>query len=144
MLSTTTKVNNSDPQCGIFIPSDLPNLSYSYSTPILRASLFSNVPDQFKGSRLKADAPEFVPTQFVAISTDSLTKQTATEMNVASTSTDSPTKQSTREAAKAQRQIEKDERKAASLAKKAGKKAAKQLDGAADGRLLLATDLHPY
>jgi len=144
MLSTTTKVKHSDPQCGIFVPSDLPNLSCTHSSPILRASLFSNVPDHFKGSRLKPDAPEFVPTQFFATSTDSLTKQTPTELNVASTSADSPSKQSTREAAKAQRQKEKDERKAASLAKKAGKKAAKQLDGAADGRLLLATDLHPY
>lgn len=66
------------------------------------------MPNSFKGSRLKPDAPEFVPSQ----------------MN--STPTDLP-KLNLNEAAKAQKKRERDERKAASLAKKAGKKIAKNL-----------------
>lgn len=62
-----------------------------------------------KGSKLKPEAPEFVPTQLKSISTD-------------------PAKPNPKEAAKAQKKREREERKAASLAKKAGKKASKILD----------------
>ncbi len=68
-----------------------------------------DMPNSYKGSRLKPDAPEFVPTQ----------------MN--STPTGHP-KLNLKEAAKAQKKKERDERKAASLAKKAGKKVSKHLE----------------
>jgi hypothetical protein len=68
-----------------------------------------NMTNTFKGSRLKPDAPEFVPSQMI------------------STPTDHP-KLNLKEAAKAQKKRERDERKAASLAKKAGKKVAKNLE----------------
>jgi hypothetical protein len=75
----------------------------------------------FKGSKLKPDAPEFVPNQ--------------SKTN----STDSPTKSNGKDAAKVQKKKEREERKAASLAKKAGKKVAKQLD-APDGMFLAFVD----
>jgi hypothetical protein len=62
-----------------------------------------------KGSKLKPDAPEFVPNQLNAVATE-------------------PTKPNTKEAAKAQKKKEKEERKAASIAKRAGKKVARHLD----------------
>ena len=68
-----------------------------------------DMPNSYKASRLKPDAPEFVPTQ------------------MSSTPTDHP-KLNLKEAAKAQKKKERDERKAASLAKKAGKKVAKHLE----------------
>ena len=77
-----------------------------------------------KGSKLKPDAPEFVPNQ------------------PKTTSTDSPTKSSGKEAAKVQKKKEREERKTASLAKKAGKKVAKQLDGP-DGQFLTLIDMVP-
>jgi hypothetical protein len=70
----------------------------------------------FKGSKLKPDAPEFVPTQTKASSTD-------------------PAKSNPKEVAKAQKKKDREERKAASLAKKAGKKVAKNLDNL-DGKIL--------
>jgi hypothetical protein len=75
-----------------------------------------NMPNSVKGSRLKPDAPEFVPTQLI------------------STPTDHP-KLNPKETAKAQKKKERDERKAASLAKKADKKVAKNL-GNPDGTCL--------
>jgi hypothetical protein len=66
-------------------------------------------PNTFKGSKLKPDAPEFVPTQM-------------------KTSASDPAKLNLKEAAKAQKKRDREERKVASLAKKAGKKIAKNLD----------------
>ncbi len=77
-----------------------------------------NMPNSFKGSKLKPDAPEFVPTQMKTTPTD-------------------PAKLNPREVVKAQKKRDRDERKAASLAKKAGKKVAKNLDHP-DGK-----SLHP-
>jgi hypothetical protein len=73
-------------------------------------------PNTFKGSKLKPDAPEFVPTQMKATPID-------------------PPKLNPREAAKTQKKRDRDERKVASLAKKAGKKVAKNLEHP-DGRFL--------
>jgi hypothetical protein len=78
----------------------------------------------FKGSKLKPDAPEFVPNQ----SKDN--------------STGSPTKSNGKDAAKVQKKKEREERKAASLAKKAGKKVVKQFD-APDGMFLTLLDTIP-
>lgn len=80
------------------------------------SSYIMNMPNSLKGSRLKPDAPEFVPSQ------------------INSTPTDHP-KLNLKEAAKAQKKKERDERKAASLAKKAGKKVAKNLENP-DGTFL--------
>jgi hypothetical protein len=81
------------------------------------------MPNSYKGSRLKPDAPEFVPTQ----------------MN--STPIGHP-KLNLKEAAKAQKKKERDERKAASLAKKAGKKVAKHLENP-DGTSFLPSQFFP-
>ena len=62
-----------------------------------------------KGSKLKPDAPEFVPTQTQTLSID-------------------PSKSNPKDAAKIQKKRDREDRKAASLAKKAGKKAAKPLE----------------
>jgi hypothetical protein len=62
-----------------------------------------------KSSKLKPDAPEFVPNQPKTVSTE-------------------PPKPNTEESAKAHKRKDKEERKAASMAKRAGKKVAKQLD----------------
>lgn len=91
-----------------------------------------------KGSRLKADAPEFVPTLFTATPRDSLTKPV---------SDGSPSKTTSKGASRLQKQMEKDERKAASLAKKAGKKVVKQIQGRRDDFMcsmpLTITDSRP-
>jgi hypothetical protein len=63
----------------------------------------------WKGSRLKPDAPEFVPNQPKTVLAE-------------------PSKPYTKEAAKTQKKKDREERKAASIAKKAGKKAAKHLE----------------
>jgi hypothetical protein len=73
-------------------------------------------PNFLKGSKLKPDAPEFVPTQMKSTLAD-------------------PPKLNPKEAAKAQKKRDRDERKATSLAKKAGKKIAKNLDNP-DGKFL--------
>ena len=78
-------------------------------------SVWSN---SLKGSKLKPDAPEFVPTQ---------SKPQAQPSAPLS-------KAETKEAAKAQKKQEKEERKIASLTKKAGKKAAKAIDRHGMGR----------
>ena len=77
---------------------------------------FSN---NLKCSKLKPDAPEFVPEGSKGKATDPLSKTGSKELE---------TKVSSREIAKAQKLKEKEERKAASLAKKAGKKAAKLVE----------------
>jgi hypothetical protein len=80
----------------------------------LRVILLLDSPNDIKASKLKPDAPEFVPFRIkapadLAIQADSKDPE-------------SPS-------AKAQKKQEKEERKAASLAKKVGKKVGKQVDG---------------
>ncbi|TVY75636.1 Heavy metal tolerance protein [Lachnellula suecica] len=80
-----------------------------------------------EGSKLKPNAPEFVPLQLKSKVSDSIAKSV------------------TKEAAKLQKKLEKEERKAASLSKKAGKKMIRfQSDGRSlqslGGRSLMAID----
>jgi len=80
-----------------------------------------------EGSKLKPDAPEFVPTQSKPQSQPSAPLSKA----------------ETKEAAKAQKKQEKEERKIASLTKKAGKKAAKAIDRhGMDGNASTADESH--
>jgi hypothetical protein len=75
----------------------------------------------FKGSRLKPDAPEFIPNQLKPTTAD-------------------PLKLNSKDAAKAQKKKDRDDRKAASLAKRAGKRAAKTLDNP-DGMMTASVNM---
>jgi hypothetical protein len=87
----------------------------------LRFVLLLHSPNDIKASKLKPDAPEFVPFRI----------KTPADLTPQADSKDpeSPSKINPKDAAKAQKKQEKDERKAASLAKKVGKKVGKQVDG---------------
>jgi hypothetical protein len=87
----------------------------------LRFVLLLHSPNDKKASKLKPDAPEFVPFRIKAPA--DLTPQADSK------DPESPSKISLKDAAKAQKKQEKDERKATSLAKKVGKKVSKQVDG---------------
>jgi hypothetical protein len=87
----------------------------------LRFVLLLHFPNDIKASKLKPDAPEFVPFRIKAPA--DLTPQADSK------DPESPSKISLKDAAKAQKKQEKDERKATSLAKKVGKKVSKQVDG---------------
>jgi hypothetical protein len=75
-----------------------------------------------KGSKLKPDAPEFVPLQFKTNPADLTTQADSKDP-------ESSSKTNSKDVAKAQKKQEKEERKAASIAKKLGKKLGKQVDG---------------
>lgn len=65
------------------------------------------MPNISQGSKLKPEAPEFIPGRANAMSTDSLSKTNS--------------KSAAKEAAKAQKKQEKEDKKAGALAKKAEK-----------------------
>jgi len=91
---------------------------------VIRALCFVHLlhsPNNIKASKLKPDAPEFVPFRIKAPA--DLTPQADSKDQ------ESPSKINSKDAAKAQKKQEKDERKAASLAKKVGKRVGKQVDG---------------
>jgi hypothetical protein len=87
----------------------------------LRSVLLLHSPNDIKASKLKPDAPEFVPFRIKA----------PADLTPPADSKDqeSPSKINSKDAAKAQKKQEKDERKAASLVKKVSKKVGKQVDG---------------
>lgn len=87
----------------------------------LRVVLLLHSPNDIKASKLKPDAPEFVPFRIKAPA--DLTTQADSEDPESSSKTNS------KDAAKVQKKQGKEERKAASLAKKVGKKTGKQVDG---------------
>jgi hypothetical protein len=87
----------------------------------LRVILLLDSPNDIKASKLKPNAPEFVPFRIKA--------PADLAMQADSKNPESPSKMNPKDSAKAQKKQEKEERKAASLAKKVGKKVGKQVDG---------------
>jgi hypothetical protein len=83
--------------------------------------LLVHFPNDIKASKLKPDAPEFVPFRIKA----------PADLTPPADSKDpeSPSKINPKDTAKAQKKQGKEERKAANLAKKLGRKAGKQVDG---------------
>lgn len=73
------------------------------------------IPNKKKGSRLKPDAPIFVPCS------------PSTSIPTTESFSKTQSKEAAKESSKARKHQEREERKAASLAKKAGKKAAEQV-----------------